>query len=388
MDIKNFSCIGKAVLKRSVGLLENYKKIEIENGKEKIVYINEINRFGYAKRLKMLPLKLFLLYHHLPIDVIGIIKDISISELAEYLNCDTRSILAANDLLVEYGYIRYSNGQEPNKYINIFLPEYKEYFASAHNGGRGYLVTSKKMLDELCKINNIISLRVYIRALVENDDLSLTPDYDGILTISFKRLHMLLADYCKRNVIVSNISSIKCDIFHVAIHSDCITFKIKDEYKAKIIKKEKVSKSTAYFVNAIDEFNNAAKTIYNSMQNKNEFSVIDQSIINDSIRMIDHFKMITNDNLRNAAALLSTTYKSFMPVDNTLSLNPITITQTDINDLAGIALQYNDNIVFESLSTIYRQYINRDVKINSLGALVRTNIVKNITGASTSKITA
>lgn len=388
MEIKNFSCIGKAVLKRSVGLLENYKSVESKNGNEKIVYINEINRFGYAKRLKMLPLKLFLLYHHLPIDVIGIIKDISISDLAEYLNCDTRSILAANDLLVEYGYIRYSNSHEPNKYINVFLPEYKQYFASAHDGGRGYLVTSRKMLDELCKVNNIIALRIFIRALVENDDLSLSPEYEGVLIISFKRLHMLLADYCKRNVVISNISLTSCDIFNMDIQSDYIAFTLKDEYKAKILKKEKVSQSISFFTNAVEEFNDSAKTIYNAIQNKNEFSIIDQSIINSSLRMLDHFKMITNDNLRYAATLLSTKYKSFIPADKSVSLNVIKATQADINDLAGIALQYNDNIVFDSLATIYREFINKDLRINSLGALVRYNIQKNIIDSSSTKFTA
>lgn len=378
MELKNYSCIGKAVLKRSVGLLENYKKIETKNGNENMIYINEINRFGYAKRLKLLPLKLFLLYHHLPIDVIGIIKDISISELAEFLKCDTRTILAANDLLVEYGYIRYSNGREPNKYINVILPEYKQYFASAHNGGRGYLVTSKKMIDELCKVNNIIALRIYVRALVENDDFTLSPDYEGVLTITFKRLQMLLADYCKRNVVISNLTASACDIFNITIHDEFIAFDLNDEYKAKLIKKEKVKQSITFFTDKIDEFNNAAREIYNAIKNKNNLSIIDQSIINNSIRMFDHFKMITNEELKHAATLLSTKFKSFIPADNSVSLNTIMTSQIDIKDLAGIALQYNDDIVFESLATIYREYINKDIKIKSLGALVRTNILKNI----------
>ena len=55
--------------------------------KEHIRYINEKNRFGSAKRLKGIALKLFVIYHFCNPDEHGLIKSLSPKELATYLGC-------------------------------------------------------------------------------------------------------------------------------------------------------------------------------------------------------------------------------------------------------------------------------------------------------------
>lgn len=391
LELSNFASIGKAVLYRAIGLQKNYKEVitqehdildEAETGcyscqnfitknftkycpetveyktclqicencPKKVfyksynittIYRNEFNKFGYAPRLKRFPILLFLVYHFLGVDKNGIIKNVNINDLAEFFNCEKRTIQAANKKLSEYGYIITGNGIDPNNYINIMLPEYTKYFSTAIEGGRGYYICSKELFTKLAAIDNITALRIQLRKLLEHDDQSISGNYKGELTHTYKEIRRALPDYCKPNVIKKSLEN-NMEIFNICADNDTITFKLNPAYQAKLIKNELFEHNKGKISNLINKFND----IVNNLEFNQDKLAID--------------------------------FSEFIISKSDVNYSPIVVNDKDLDDLSSMSVQYTYEIVVNALSEVYKIFIIPGAKIKNFGGLIRTTIKKNL----------
>ena len=274
----NFANIGKAVLIQSIGLQKNYievkesetsvidynnaactdckykafiqafapdseaylsacetcrncpHKIFTQKTEYKKIYHNETNRFGYKPRLKTNAIKLLLLLHFYHPDRFGIIKNIDIRELAEHLHCDIKTVKNNLEILNRYAYVTYA--RTDSYIITLCLNDYTSYYLPARQGGRGFIVLSKKLLSQILEIDTLVTLRIYLRQLISIDNLNAKGGPFTAISNTYKDLKRFLPEYCKPNNIRKAVQTSN-DIFTITLNTNGIRFEIKD---GKIIK--------------------------------------------------------------------------------------------------------------------------------------------------------
>lgn len=304
--------------------------------KEKI-YHNEKNRYGFGTRLKSNAVKLLLYFHFLRPDENGIIKNVSLKETASYLKCDVRTIYNNMKLLDAYGYIKYTKTYEGTR--NILILSYKDAFKKASEGGRGYVVMNKPLLDKLIEIDNIITLRLFIRNLVELDSHNMNDESAPVnmLTKSYSQLKRELPTYCKKNIIDKALSH-KDKLFFIKKSESGITFSLNEEYIGKRKRKEH-TKYCTYHLNKFIE-------IFNESVLKNR-----QKTLTDSD---PHYNLLYS--------VITPRFIKALP--------------DDIYNLAQLAVYYSVEEVEDALINAWEYYQYKDEEIESYGAVVRTFIEK------------
>lgn len=394
MELSSFARIGKGVLTKAIGLQKNYVEVYskgpdilnerqsncrdciIHQKKEELRalgfdeeadkihcfchtcpsavweptyteekrYINEKNRYGYQPTLKGNAIKLLLLYHFLQPDGHGFIKDVGIKELADTVGCTPATIVACNDVLQDYGYCYFCNSGIHDRYINIFLPEYKDYHKTAAEGGRGYITMSKDMLSDLCGIENLNTLRLNLKGILEVDNASYSDtqsDTYSSVTSQYQRLRGFLPSYCKRNVIQKALEQNDA-IFDLTFDEHNVTFRIRDKY--------------------------AQKNLREKMLEDTKESLIDH---------VDHINTVLCDA---AGAKHPEEKERLDTILSMLDINPsekypsLCLTLADYEDLASLALQYSLRTVHMAISQIYNKYILQNHPVEKIGALARTII--------------
>ena len=243
-----------------------------------------------------------------------------------------------NELLREYGYICYN--KTDSHFANVFLPDYENYFKPASQGGRGFIVMNKSVLNELVKIQSINELRITLRQLMEFDLLS-NRSIDSIEK-SYKELRRVLPDYCKRNVIKK--ASEKLSMFIVEIKENIINFRIKDKYDSKRQKAELQSYYEQELLDFSKEFLHDVVEINTSITDYRDSKYSE---------FFDGVEPYTG------------TYSAWM------------LTQVEIADLASLCIHYSWHHVIKALQSIYKTYRMKGVAIMNLGALCRTVILAN-----------
>lgn len=360
-----FASIGKSILVQAIGIQANYTEeisTDIDKHKSgchdcihsftnnspvcnscptkcyltKKVYHNEKNLYGSKPRLKSNAIKLLLYFHFLRPDENGIIKNVSLKNTASYLKCDIRTIYNNMKLLDSYGYIKYTRTCEGTR--NVLILSYKDAFKKAAEGGRGYIVVNKPLLDKLLLIDNIITLRLFIRNLVELDSYNKDDSAPiNMITKSYRELKRELPSYCKKSIITKALSN-KEELFFVRKTETGITFTLNEEYIGKRKRKE----HTKYCTYQLNKFINE---------------------LNESIR---RQREGTLDNADSYYAMLYS------------YINPrfITILPDDIYNLAQLAVYFSLEQVKEALLLAWEYYQLKDQEIESYGAVVRTFIEK------------
>ena len=360
-----FASIGKSTLIQSIGIQANYKEevttvIDKQNSgcsdcihsfdssgsfcKDcpskcyviKKIYHNEKNIYGAKPRLKSNAVKLLLYFHFLRPDENGIIKNISLKDTAAYLKCDLRTIYNNMKLLDSYGYIKYTKTCEGTR--NVLIISYKDAFKKATDGGRGYVVFNKPLLDKLLKIDNIITLRLFIRNLVEIDSFNKDDSSPiNMITKSYSQLKRELPSYCKKSII-NNALSYKDSLFFIRQTDAGITFTLNEEY----IGKRKRREHTKYCTYQLTKFIN---------------------ILNESIR-------------KQREGLLDSSDPNYNLVYSFINPRFITVLPDDIYNLAQLAVYYSIEQVEEALLFSWEYYLQKHEEIESYGAVVRTFIEK------------
>lgn len=382
-----FANIGKAVLTRALGLQENYKEVVIQTVEVideestgclsckwkklksvlspsdslykscvdacsscdkkcmipkdmyKTIYRNEANSYGYQPRLKANAIKLFMAYHMYEVDENGILTGVDIRELAKLLGCDVKTIRNNNEVLKKYGYIHFSKTDTYT--INLYLPEYENYFKPAAVGGRGFLVVADSVFKELLKIHSLNELRITLRELMEFDLLN----KQNVTSVekSYKELRRLLPQYCKRNVI-KKITE-KLSMFTTVIKDNLVEFTIKPLFDSKAVRENNFKQCEDELLKFIKDVNLDIE-LYNT-SNTSNFSLADSK------------------------------YAAFIDTDRT-KLRYLFFRTKDIADLVNLCVKYSVSIVVKALSYFYRHYYLPEKEVNSVGALIRTIISKNI----------
>lgn len=383
--LDNFTNIGKAVLLQAIGLQKNYTEIKestvevidynnaacsdckyrailnafepnseayeaaleaCKNCPKKVfttetiykkIYHNEKNRYAqnsYKPRLKTNAVKLLLALHFFHPDRFGIIKNIDIRELASLLACDIKTIRNNLCILNKYSYITYS---KPDTYlITVCLNDYENYYLPAKKGGRGFFVMSFELFKQLLKIRTLVTLRIYLRELIDIDNLNISGGPFTAVSKSFKDIKHSLPDYCKPHVIKKAIQQ-ENEIFNITLKEFSVRFEIKDEYNSKQQKEKCYNYYIDKFTAFISEFNNIAVSL----------------------------------NVNNIKPEKYAFYFDIVPSEY---YHLLYLKDFEIEDLAMLSIQYSYDTVLYALSSVYKTYILNDRKINNLGGLVRTVI--------------
>lgn len=385
--LNNFANIGKSVLIQSIGLQKNYTELAQEttevidysntecvnckwnsiihnfdsgsdiyktavdtcaNCSKKTVtqqtvytkiYHNEKNRYGYKPMLKTNAIKLLLLLHFCHPDRFGILKAVNIVSISKLLSCDVKTVRNNLNILAAYNYISFSKCDTYN--YSICLNDYESYYLPANKGGRGFFVMSKELLLQLLTINNLVSLRIHIRELIELDNLSSQGLFSAI-NKSYKDIKQSLPDYCKPSVIKNSLINAD-NIFQITLKETSVRFEIDEQYNSKLQKDNCYNEYYAQFVSFMNEFNTFVPLV-NTNQN-----------IGDSYKQFFALPEIPDSNVFHLLAF----------------------TTVQLEDLANLALQYSYEHVLDALAVIYQTYIMKDRAIHNLGGLLQTVIRSN-----------
>ena len=394
MELSSFARIGKGVITKAIGLQDNYiivyetaeRKLDeqksgcsgcpvceakcrmrecgiddavnfldckcegcsqavfVENYTESKKYINEKNKYGYQQTLKSNPIKLLLAYHFMQPDSIGMIKDVSIKELAQLLGCTAETIKSNNRMLQDYGYICICNSGLYDGHINVMLMEYKDYHKTAAEGGTGYITMSASMMNKILGIKGINSLRLTLKGILEVDNASYRSTEDPELssaTATYKKLQGFLPGYCKRNVIIKALQG-KSPIFNFEYDDKIVTFNINPEFAQKNMRRYMIVNEEASMKEYVANLN---KTL----------EMAGEVYIKGSNPLAD---------VRLAAYRIA-------KADGYL---PLTLSDKDYSDLASMCIQYSRDPVQEAVITAYNDYTLQGRVIKNFGGLVRTII--------------
>lgn len=394
MTLSSFARIGKGVITKAIGLQENYtivyEKTERELDEQKSgcngcpifeakcqlrecgvedavdfldcqcegcsqavfteyyteskKYINEKNRFGYQQTLKSNPIKLLLAYHFMQPDSVGLVRDISIKELAGLVGCTTETIQANNRMLQDYGYICLCNSGLYDNHINVMLTEYKDYHKTAPEGGTGYITMSAAMMDEILGIEGINPLRLALKGILEVDNASYRNTEDPELssaTATFKKLQGFLPGYCKRNVIIKAMQG-DSQIINFEYDSNIVTFKINPEFSQKNMRGTMLANEKASMEEYIENLNK-------TLEMAGEFYIKDADPLVDA--RLAWYRIAKAD-----------------------GYIPLALSDKDYSDLASMCIQYSRGTVQEAVITVYNGYTLQGREIKNFGGLVRTVI--------------
>lgn len=308
------------------------------------IYHNEKNRYGYRPRLKSNAIKLFLLLHFYHPDRFGIIKNINIDILAKQLSCDVKTVKNNLETLKKYTYISYCKTSAHD--INLCLCDYENYYLPASQGGRGFFVLSKELLTQLLELENLLSLRIHLRELIEIDNLNAKGPFTAV-SKTYQDIKRVLPDYCKPCNIRNAIKNQE-HIFNISFKEKSIRFEIREQFNARKQKKDCYYQYILLFKNFMKEFNDTAAYINSNNVHTEKF--------NEFFSQPDKHRP-----------------KKDIPY------RLINIRDYEFEDLAQLALQYSYDIVLSAFSQIYKSYIMQDRRIVNLGGLLRTAILSSLT---------
>lgn len=312
------------------------------------IYNNEKNRYGYKPMLKSVAIKLFMLMHFYHPDQFGIISGISYEECAAALDCNVRTIHNNLATLADYGYIDYSKSD--SRHFSVCLKDAESYYLPASKGGRGYIVVSFELMREIINIDNLMSLRIHLRELVELDTLNIRGPFTA-LNKTYREMKLSLPDYCKPCVIRKSVKNAG-SIFNITCRESSVRFEIIDCFDCKKRKNELYDTYIRTLRDFITEFNNAVVHVNSDNYVPGEYR-----------------------------SFFDLTDMSF-PKDMTGSYCFMHFKDYELEDMAQLAMQYSYDNVLNALSTMYKTYILKEKAVNNPGALLRSIIQASLNKAA------
>lgn len=278
----------------------------------KTVYVNEKNKYGFRHELKRNALLLFMYLHYLNPDDQGLVY-VDIEDAASFLHCTERTIKNNLRLLNRHCYIDLDPVTVCPGYYKLFLNEYSTYFLPANNGGRGYCVLPLTHLEALVDMPDINSLRLAIRNLIPDTTFSKVNRIEK----PYVEVQRNLPVYCSKKKIRSITSSDEFqNIFDVSSKKYFIAIKTKSKYDVSQVANTYKSDCRVKVLQLIDTLQKNAKQI------KSRYKLV--------------------------------------------------VLEEELNDICSIALKIPIKYILQALQQINENYILNHLKINNLGALVRT----------------
>lgn len=289
----------------------------------------------YLPRLKTNAIKLFLALHFFEITNFGTIEHVDLRDLTDMIGCNIKTTKSCLETLCAYNYICYSVCD--TNLVNIYLPEYENYFKPGKAGGKGFLVLSSHVYDSL-KTLSLTSLRIALRSLMEFDYLR-DAGSSYVIEKSYRELRRDLPKYCKRNVIQRATQNLS--LFITDVKDNAINFKLKNEYFAKQLKKNELEKLQEEIRTFEADFASDIACL------KAQDILLEQS-----------------------------SYRDFFEDAETGSLSPFFFQKKDVVDLAQLVMRYTFDIVRIGLRELYKEYILKKKAVKNLGGLTRSFIIK------------
>lgn len=318
---------------------------ELKNVSLHTEYIYE-SRYGTRPRLNKNAVLLFMLLHLQSPDASGFISDVRIPALAETLHVHERSIKNNLEKLRISGYIHYDTGFYNT--VNIILLDYKTYYATAREGGFGYIKMSDAVINELSNVASVTLFRILVRQYLDSDKTDET-------TKTYKELLHSLPRYCRRSIIDAKIKEVQ-GIFSILQDLNSLTFKLAPEFNVKAQYEKQYQENTQHYRKLLDRLNDFTFSIDKITAN---------TIIPDKLtRFFSHDGVIVS--------------KPYLFQISGLKDIPET--------LAKIACKYGQTTVDNALADTYRlQMCTNHKLIHNLGAFILTVIKNNMSDKDTAK---
>lgn len=229
MYITNYARVGKSVLRSVTGVQRPYKEVSVSNSDETVVsYYNEANRFKIKTldRLSKLQVKQFVLYHFIDIDRFGIVKNISLLEIAEKLKCTVNTIKNNNERLRELEYIDYTSYNDG--IYSVRLRDYTKYHLTKREGGVGYITMTSDVMNQLIDIDDVNLLRLEIRKLIKYDEVNIENHTEETNEgeYSYNDIRLFLPKYKSYKKSIATLLNTKQTIFDTEIKEKKISFNL------------------------------------------------------------------------------------------------------------------------------------------------------------------
>lgn len=214
----------------------------------KTIYHNEANQFNLPKgsnRLSKLQIKQLILFHFYQVDKQGIVKNLSIKQIANTLNCTEKTVRATNEKLVEQEFIWIS--PMDNDRFTVLIKEYKTYHLTAKQGGNGYLNMSFDLFQNLLNITNVNSLRLEIRQIIHFDNYNINTAGTRPVEFTHKEIQRFLPNYVNYRGIIEDIISNQSESFDIIEKDSSIVFSLKEQFRPdNIIKSMSIDYSNKF----------------------------------------------------------------------------------------------------------------------------------------------
>lgn len=339
MYLTNFAIIGKSFLISILGVQENYnrevvteelfldyskckgckffksKKYKIDNycknycnkPEKKVLikneYYNEANRYHIPtrERLSKSQIKQILLYHFLDVDNNGLVKGVSLKELANILKCDTKTVKNNNERFLELHHA-YPSGIIDGEF-SVFLRKYKEYYLPKSKGGTGYITMPLEMFKKLLEVEDVNALRIELRKLLEYDRRNIDSKSQVPANYTYRDIKRFLPKYLGYKGIINNVMDKGSEIFENIRANKGIVFKLKEKYDYLVIKEIIIEKATNAYDEFFDVFNFSTKDFASILQLSTEYSI---EVIKETLSRIAEYYLKAGIEIRNLGGLMRT----------------------------------------------------------------------------------
>ncbi len=278
----------------------------------KKIYVNEKSRYGERVTLSRNAILLFMYLHFLSPDENGFIRMVNVQEAASFLHCCPRTVRNSMNVLAASGYIAFRKLENIPCHYSVFLSDFRDYFRTAKEGGRGYLLLTRETFSALAGQPTINSLRLAVRSVLSFADGRERAEAQN--PRSYPEIARVLPGYCTRK--------------HILAETDRDSFR----------KLFDVS-SDRYTIR---------------MRIRADFDPAGAS------------ELLRRDCEAAVDALLKELNK------NASRTHRISFTKAEMRDISGIALRYSIPNVLLAIRQVAKEYIGADRAVKNFGALIRT----------------
>lgn len=183
--------------------------------KQKTEYVNEANTYGrplfgagfdVPPRLKANAIKLF-------IAIVFCIKNtktgeaaFSITEMAELLQCNRKTVLNNLIILSKYEYIHYMTNASNE--ATVIIRNYKKTFATAPKEGRGYITIDSEFFHRIISITQINDLRLCLRLLIETYLKNAKKQSVQRAVFTSDELKKYFPQYVRKSIIINSLNNL------------------------------------------------------------------------------------------------------------------------------------------------------------------------------------
>lgn len=333
--------------------------------KTKTIYVNEKNLYSQSQNhdsealpygnqhmFKSGAVRLYIALHFCGLNTVnGTAYDINLRELSELLSCEKKTVCNNLELLAKYEYITYI--QLDNEHATVHIRGYKNIFAKASRGGRGYIVIQKELLEQILSFKKINDLRLCLRLLNETTiNSEKSGNHLSRVKLSYDDLRRYLPFYVKPYIIRNILPKLSPLFPTIQTGKKEIIAVLSDQYVSSRMQNEMHDN----YVQITEYINNVRALLDDFNKDPNA----------DDPRLELYHIKLPGLHLSAESGSLDITYDAYQN---------FYINNDERNNLARLSVEYSVEEVLSALSIYYNEYVQPRTEIkSSLGGLIRTII--------------